>query len=340
MSWLARLGLCVMALVVAAACGGSSSASGSGSRPATVTVGLALQPPKLIFIGFYVARDEGFFARHHLNVQLAGFQDGVKSLKGVAGGSVDLGATSSDDVIAAVSQGGGFKAVWSYATPVDSIMLGGPSVKTPADLRGKTIAITDPGGFADSQARAVLTDAGIPASAVRFQSFPGRSAFVPALTTGKVDAAVFHVDDGLTAQKLDPNLNVVAKIWQDAPKWWYGAVTVRADYARQHGQVLEDFIQAMIEADRWMYSHKSQVVQLATRYTQEDPAVVSQSYDFLAAAHEWPVNDGLRQDMIEYTIQQEFDNHQIDRKPRWQDVVDKRYVDAVLSKVGREKTGY
>ncbi len=340
MSCLSRLGLLLVATVVAAACGSPASTS-SGSRPTTtVSVGLALQPPKLIFIGFYVARDEGFFARHHLNVQLAGFQDGVKSLKGVAGGSVDMGATSSDDVIAAVSQGGGFKAIWSYATPVDSIMLGSPSVKTPADLKGKTIAITDPGGFADSQARAVLVDAGIPASQVKFQSFPGRSAFVPALTTGKVDAAVFHVDDGLTAQRLDPSLNVVAKIWEDAPKWWYGAVTVRTDYAQQHRQVLEDFIQAMIEADRWMYSHKSEVVKLATRYTQEDQAVVDQSYDFLAAAHEWPVNDGLRQDMIEYTIQQEFDSHQIDRKPKWTDVVDKTYVDAVLSKIGRERSGY
>src|SRR5579875_311166 len=110
MSCLSRLGLLLVATVVAAACGSPASTS-SGSRPTTtVSVGLALQPPKLIFIGFYVARDEGFFAKHHLNVQLAGFQDGVKSLKGVAGGSVDMGATSSDDVIAAVSRGGGFKA--------------------------------------------------------------------------------------------------------------------------------------------------------------------------------------------------------------------------------------
>lgn len=334
-------GLLAAGAVLAAACGGSPATSGSSSeQPVNLTVGLALNPPKMVFIGFFVAQDQGFFAKHHLNVQLAGFDDGVKSLKGVAGGSVDMGATSSDDVIAAASQGGGFRAVWSYSTPVDTIMLGGPSIKTPADLKGKTIAITDPGGFADSQARAVLAKANIPASSVKFQSFPSRSAFVPALTTNKVDAAVFHVDDGLTAQKKAANLNVVSKVWEDAPKWWYGAVTVRTDYAQKNKDALERFIQAMIEADRWMYTHKAEVVQIGVKYSKEDQDIVDKSFDFLAAAHEWTVNDGLRQDMVEYTIDQEFQNKQIDKKPAWTDVVDKTYVNDVLKKIGTEKTGF
>jgi len=337
-----RVAVAALGGVLLTACGssGSSSPSSPSEPAANLQVGLALTPPKMVFIGFYVAQDQGFFAKHHLNITLAGFADGVKSLKGLAGGAVDLGATSSDDVIAAAAQGGGVKSIWSYAAPVDSVMLGGPSVKTAADLKGKTIGITDPGGFADGQARAVLAEAKIPPSQVKFQSFPSRSAFVPALVSGTIDAAVFHVDDGLTAQQKSSNLNVVSKIWQSAPNWWYGAVTVRTDYAAKNKAVLERFIQAMMEADRWMYSHKSAVVRIGTKYTQEDPGIVAQSYDFLAKANEWTVNDGMRQAMVEYTIDQDFNNKQIDKKPKWTDVVDRSFVQDVLKTIGTQKTGF
>lgn len=339
-----RLLAAVAAALTLAACGGAApgggGSGGSAKAPDHITVGLALNPPKMVFIGFYVARDQGFFSKHNLDVSLAEFTDGVKSLKGLAGGSVDIGGTSSDDVIAAAAQGGGVKAIWSYAAPTDTIMLGGPAVKSAADLKGKTIGITDPGGFADSQARAVLGSAGVPASSVKFQSFPGRSAFVPALVAGKIDAAVFHVDDGLTAQSKSPNLNVVSKIWEAAPLWWYGAVTVRTHYAGKNQDLLQRFLQAMIEADRWMYGHRAEVVKIGVKYTQEDQAIVEKSYDFLAAAHEWTVNDGLRQNMVDYTVQTNFDNKQIDKKPTFDQVVDKTLINKVLASIGTEKTGF
>lgn len=335
-----------LALAALAAVGAAASVAAAGTATShaqkltTVRIGLALIPPKMTFIGFYVARDMGFFKQDGLDVKLMSEGDGVKSLRGAAAGAFDMAATSADDVIAAAAQGGHLTSVWGYAMPLDTTLVADQSVKTLADLKGKKIAITDPGGFADVQVRAVLQMAHISPKDVSIISFSDRSAFVPSIVSGRIDAAPFHVDDGFTAQSQDPKLHVVAAVYKSLPNWWYGSLAVTDTYLKSNAATIGRVIAAMDQADRWIYTHRAQTIAIGVKETQESKAAVTKAYDFLRAAHEWTVNTGLEKSRVMSTMQYEHKLGEIPRVPSYDEVANLSIVNAVLQRIGRAKGGY
>jgi NitT/TauT family transport system substrate-binding protein len=338
-----RVGLALAALAAVGAVvsvAAAATTAAHAKKLTTVRVGLALIPPKMTFIGFYVARDKGFFKKNGLDVKLMGEGDGVKSLRGTAAGAFDMAGTSADDVIAAAAQGGGLSSVWGYAMPLDTAVVADKSVKTAADLKGKKIGITDPGGFSDVQVRAVLAQNHIPASQASIISFSSRSAFVPAIVSGQINAAPFHVDDAYVAQSQDSSLHVVAPVYKALPNWWYGSLAVTDTYKASHQETIAKFITAMIQADRWIYSHKAATIAVGVKETQEPKAAVSAAYNFLKKAHEWTVNDGLEKSRVMFTMRYEHKLKQIPKVPAYTDVADTSIVNGVLAAIGRWKTGY
>lgn len=343
--------LAALLAAVIAGCGSSGSSSGasaaaspssasSGGGLTQVTIALALTPPKMTFIGFYAAQDEGFFKKNGLDMKFETENNGVPAMHALVAGSVEMSATSADDIIAGAVAGSKTEAIWSYAMPLDTTVIADPSVKLPADLNGKTLGITDPGGFADVQMRAVLAQAGVSASATHIISMANRSAFVPALVTGHINATVFHIDDGIVAAHDDSKLHTISAMYKVLPYWWYGGVAVSDSWAQTHADVIKRFITAMDEADRWMYSHRSQTIALGVKYTQEPQYAVAGAYDFLAKAHEWTTNTGLERSRVTQTMAYEHKIGVAKTLPTYDQVANTAYADAVVAKIGKWKTGY
>ncbi|MGH2856748.1 MAG: ABC transporter substrate-binding protein [Solirubrobacteraceae bacterium] len=308
--------------------------------PTKVTISMALIPPKMTFIGFYVAKDEGFFKKEGLDMDFVPENNGVPATRALVAGSVDMSATSADDVIAAAAAGGKVHAIWGYAMPLDTTIIADQSVKTAADLKGKNLGITDPGGFADTQMRAVLAQANVPASETHIISMASRSAFVPGLITGNLNAASFHVDDGLVVMRKDPKLHTIASMYKVLPYWWYGAVATSDSWNQSHAGVIERFITAMDEADRWIYSHRAQTIAIGVKETQEPEYAVAGAYDFLAKAEEWTTNTGLEENRINETMAYEHKIGIVNRQPTYSQAAIPTYANAVVAKIGTWKTGY
>lgn len=304
-----------------------------------VSIGIAVVPPKMTFIGFYVAKYKGFFQKEGLNVNLVSFNNGIESLQGVAGGHIDFGATSTADVLAAADHGGHVVNVWGYGVPLDTALVTPKSIQSVAQLKGQTLAWGGPGSFAELNIDAALASAHLTESDVHFVTMD-RPEFVPAIVSGKIQGAIFHVDDGLTAQLKDPNLHILVRIYKVLPEWWYGGLAVSTQYAKSHRDVVIRVIKALDLADRWMYSHPKETIALATQYTQEPAKAVAQSYAFLASIHEWTVNTGLEPKYVNYTIAGELRLHWITHHLKYRDVADPAYAEAALRSIGAVHFGY
>ena len=98
---------------------------------------------------------------------------------------------------------------------------------------------------------------------------------------------------------------------------------------------------ALIKANRFIYNNKAKTVEIATKYTQQDSDVVGQTYDILANAGAWPVNDGLPKDMVEWTInkQVELGSIKAEEKPSYEKLIDVSVIQAALTKAGGRLTG-
>lgn len=331
------------AAMVFTACGGTNTSSSSPPSQAkatcsnkTVKLAVPVTPPNVVHITPYVAQDLGIFKEEGLNVEISRFEGGVGAFRAMASGSVDLAGTSSEPFISAVAQGAGVKAVYTYAPNVDVSFVVGPSIQTPADLKGKKIGIQEPGGFADVMSRLVLKKYGISPNDVKFvtTTTAGR---VTALIGGTVDTGVLHIDQVLAVQKKAPGIHTLVNMWDVVSNYEYALWAVSTSSIQNDPSTIECMVRSLMRADRAMYdpAKRQQIIDIAVKYTKEDPGVVAQTYDQLLAAKAWPQNEGIPQANMLGTAQSLKENGQISSIPSFDQMVDLSFAKKVVGQLGK-----
>lgn len=340
-----RYGAACAAAVVAgslalSACSSSSStpaASGSGSAAAvtTVNVGIALSPPKAIFLGAYVAQQKGFFAQEHLKVNFISMPNGLQTELGTTAGSIDFGFSSGTDSIEAAAQGAPIHAIWSYGTKLDTQCIGAPGITSAADLKGKPVGSTGTDGFSITLLQACLQPAGVSLSQVKPVQMT-RSEFVPAMTAGKIDAAVFHADDAYVITHELKGTKVLASEYKTIPLWWYGGVSMLDSYGKAHPGTVVRFLTAMMMADRWMNNpaNNAALDAIGVKETQESPAAVAYAVNFLRTSGTWPDGTGLSPSQVNYTAGILFKYKDISKLPTYSQIVNDTYATQAQAKLG------
>ena len=343
--------------VLATACGGGATsptaapAASSAAAAATataapkatctakkVTIAVPVAPPNVVHLTPYVADAMGFFKDENLTVDLVKFDGGVGSLRASASGAIDLAGTSSEPVLDAIANGAVVKIVYSYAPNVDVSFAVGPGIKTLADLKGKKMGVQEPGGFADVLTRIVLRKAGIDPKDVTFvtTTTAGR---VQALATGQTDSAVLHIDQVKTAQKSNPQIQVLTNMWDVLDNYQYAVYIVPTQTLKDDPNTTECIIRALVRANRAMYdtANRDKIIQIGVTQTKEAQDVVSSTFDLLLKAKAWPQNEGVPQANIEGTIASEKAFGHIKSDMTFAQVTDLSIVKKVIDQLGRVK---
>lgn len=328
----------------------SSTASGSaisnghfaaaGTTPLTpITLQLALMPPKMVFLGFYAAQDQGFYAANGLDVTLVAESTGVQAVRGMVSGHGFFAAGGSDGLATADAAGGTYKGIWNYASN-DLSIVASKDIADIKGLKGKIIGITDKIGPSYTLPVLAMQTVGLKASDAQYAVLGGRPALVSALASGKIQAAAFHVDDGLTVVKKDPTLHIIAQMSSLVPKWWYGTLLVDDVYGSAHPEVVRALVTSLIQADRWMYSHRAETIALGVKYTTFDPAVIADSYDVIKANHNWAIGkEGFSHTSVNYTLAFYKSSGVIPKNSpiSYNSIMDPSYLNAVMKKLGPGK---
>ena len=136
----------------------------------------------------YLAQENGYFAEEGLNVEFY-YAAAADIVKNVAAGNVEFGFPNADAVVAAKAQ---VKVVHTtYQEGLGAIIFGSDSgISTPADLKGKKVAVTSLGSANYFQLQAAMESAGLTIDDVQVE-IVGTGAILTALTEGQVDAIVF-----------------------------------------------------------------------------------------------------------------------------------------------------
>lgn len=345
--------------IVAGACASSTTTGGTSSAPAAaasatatavakatcaakkVTIAVPVTPPNVVHLTPYVADSFGYFKDENLTVELIRFDGGVGSLRASASGAIDLAGTSSEPVVDAIANGADVKIVYSYAPNVDVTFAVGPSIKTMADLKGKKMGVQEAGGFADVMTRIVLKKAGIDPKDVTFvtTTTAGR---VQALATGVTDTAVLHIDQVRTVAKANPQIHVLANMWDVLTDYQYAVYIVPTQTLKDDPSTAECLIRALMRANRAMYdpANRQKIIDLGVAQTKEDADVVAATFDDLVKAKAWPQNEGVPANNINGTIKSETDFGKIKAGLSFDTITDLTVVKKVIAQLGRKDFPY
>ncbi len=246
-----------------------------------INVGIALSPPKVVFMAPYVAQAEGFFTQEGLKANFISMPNGLSTELGTTSGSINFGLSSATDSVEAAAAKAPIHAIASYGAKLDTECVAAAGYNTAAKLRGQNVGTTGAGGFAGTTLAACLKPLGLTLKDVH-QVVMTRSQFVGALATGAIKIASFHADDAYVVLHQIKGSVVVDKQYQTLPQWWYGGISSLDSYTKSHVLVTEHFLAALIMANNWINNPKNfnALVNLSVKATGEDKAAVSYALKF------------------------------------------------------------
>src|SRR5205085_6688722 len=235
-----RLALLALAAAFLTGCGGSSG--GGGSR-----LDLMLDFfPNADHAAIYAAQATGAFKRRGLDVRIRTPSDPSAPLKLLASGRADLAISYEPEVLRARDKGLPVVAVAALVrVPLTSIIsLPKAGIRTPADLRGKTVG-TAGIDYQSAYLQAILARARVPASSVRQRNVGFN--LVPALATGKVDAILggYWNYEAVDLRQRGKNPQVIRIEQAGVPTYDELVIVARTDEVKSGAGRIRRFLEAL-----------------------------------------------------------------------------------------------
>ncbi|HEY9595866.1 MAG TPA: ABC transporter substrate-binding protein, partial [Spirochaetia bacterium] len=249
--------------------------------------------PHVQFTPLYVGIDKGFYKEEGIDLQLSfGFQYDVFSL--LAAGRIDVGLSDADQLVQSGSKGMGLEAIFQYyqGYPI-AIVAKDPGIRTPADLKGKTIGTPDLYGSSWIGLQLFLRKYDL-AGSVRVQKIGYTQE--AALMSGRADAVVCFFNNepivfrakGVALREWD------VKDFSDmvGPSF----ISSRAITAAR-GPVLARFVRATRKAMAWTVDHREEAAAIAMKnvgnVTKEEEPLFRQRLDATCALFGAPAQHGV-----------------------------------------------
>ncbi|MEU4311085.1 ABC transporter substrate-binding protein [Nocardia sp. NPDC024068] len=187
-------------LVLTGCGGGGTAAKDPGTDGQTTAVSLMLNwYPYGEHAPFYYGVQEGIFAKHGIDLKISAGQGSTKTAQATGSKQTDFGWADTPAVLGNIDKGVKIKSVGVFlqTTPSAVQVFADSNIRTPADLAGKTIAVS--AGDAPTTTFPVYLDkAGVPADQVTQQSLDSAGK-MSAMLSGRVDGLIgFAHDQGPT----------------------------------------------------------------------------------------------------------------------------------------------
>jgi NitT/TauT family transport system substrate-binding protein len=158
----------------------------------------------------FMASKGGFAEKQGLKIDIKQFKGDTLALKALLAGELDSYEGNPGSPIIAASRGADIKLVGCYWPGLTYAIYSKASINSPAELKGKTFAISAPGALPDLVARAVLAQNHVPAADVKFTVMGSDADRFKAVTAGIVDAAAASSGFAPAAEKAGVKMLVHA----------------------------------------------------------------------------------------------------------------------------------
>jgi NitT/TauT family transport system substrate-binding protein len=169
--------------------------------------------PLLYYLPLTIAETKGYFKEEGLNVTINDLKGGSQSLQALLGGSVEAVTGAYEHTIRMQMKGQKIKAVIELGR-FPGIVLGvrkdlAGQIKSPADLKGRKIAVTAPGSSTAMFATYLIAKAGLKPDDAVFVGVGGGPGAVAAFKSGGVDA-IANLEPVISTLERDGLLSILA----------------------------------------------------------------------------------------------------------------------------------
>jgi len=227
---------------------------------------------------FFVAKEQGFFAKEGFDVELVEFVNSADGINALKAGKIDVGAFGTTAPLVHISKGTDLRIIGGIMGE-DAAIVTTPdkarTLKSVADLRGKKIA-TVRLASGDAVLRGALHDANIDwKKDVQIFELKNPPAVIEAIKTGQVDVGVVWGPHDFRAE--EQGLTVVARSKTLQPGHPCCRLTVRAEELKERAQWVR-LLRAILLAEKFTREDHPRTIDVIAQYLKLDKALIEKAY--------------------------------------------------------------
>jgi ABC-type nitrate/sulfonate/bicarbonate transport system substrate-binding protein len=272
-----RLAILGIAAIVAAACG--AGGPGATATPLTRVTAAYSNITGDDWVMWY-AFEKGVFRTHGLDVDVKDINGGAQTSAALLANQIQIGQFGGSEALSAAAGGADVVVVANMAPVYPYILYSRKEIKTLADLKGKKIGVSNPGGSSDIATRAALKTQGIdPDKDVTIVGVGSHSARTAALLSGAIDAGVDDPpeDDALVKAGLNPLIDIAGLKLPAANT----GIVVQRSYVASGRATLQAYVDATVDARSKMQKDKEGSIAVLQKYFKKiDAAAAEHAYTF------------------------------------------------------------
>jgi NitT/TauT family transport system substrate-binding protein len=237
---------------------------------------------------WYIAEDRKLYQKYGLEADLVFIPTSTTNVATLVAGSIKVGNISGGAIANAVVGGAGLVAVGCFINTLPYELIAHESIRTPQQLRGKSVGISRIGSSSDVAARVLLKGLGLePDKDVAILQVGGSGERAAAFATGKI--AAFPSPPGtihLTKAMASRTLITTA----DFPKSYpfpYVCPTTPKSYLANNRDTVKRLLMALIESTYFFKTRKEESKKIFAKYSrQSNEAYLESAYQTIAKLFE------------------------------------------------------
>lgn len=232
-----------------------------------VAVTMALPFVNVLPVGFWVAKDRGFFRKYAIDLQIVTFRGSTQAMPALLAGQVSIMLGSPGQGLAAAAAGEDVIGLATVGPKMPYYFMARPEIRAPGDLRGKKIGIS---GMGLSAARIATILA-----LKRFGLDPRRDniTLVPtgtmperlsALLNNAIQGTVLDRTETPPSTLSGSGLTMVADFGQLNIPWEHDIVMTTRRHLSANRAVVEGLIKGLVEGNAYILAPQNMRVVLRT----------------------------------------------------------------------------
>jgi NitT/TauT family transport system substrate-binding protein len=230
----------------------------------------------------WIANDAGFFRKNGLDVEFIFIEGGPRAIQSLASGEVQFAVVAGAPVLQSNLRGSSVVLVTGFLNTLDYQFVVDRTITRPDQLRGKAVAVSQPGSSSDFATRYALDKYGLEVgkdvSLVEIGSQPARFA---ALQSGKIQGVMIAVPLTLTAKKM--GFNILADLQMLGLEYQYTAMATTRELIKSRPELVRNVVKASVEAIHYLKTHRKEAIEILRKYMKtDDTEALLETYEAIA----------------------------------------------------------
>ncbi|HEX9455164.1 MAG TPA: ABC transporter substrate-binding protein [Candidatus Binatia bacterium] len=227
----------------------------------------------------WIAHDAGFFKKYNVGVELLYIPGGSVIIQSIMSGDVKVANMAPPSAIGAWAKGADLTLIASGVDQLLETVITGPSIKKPADLKGKKIGVSRYGSLTDMALREALRHYKlVPDKDVTILQTGGEATRFAALTTGAIDGAMLSGDKKVQAEKM--GYHVVIDLSELPIYYPVNGVIASKKFIASNPETARNFLKGWLEGIKAFKTDRELSLKVLAKYLKlNDRDVLEKSHE-------------------------------------------------------------